>query len=153
MWSTSCLIGCCLKLGYGKPGVCLTESPSTSIIGLLFPLDCYKQNQCVLMTSAINLVILHRATLCTYPVVALTQRNRVYPFHVVNYFKNAETNSKMHLGMFLSLENIGNTSIKHTIKINKYYLLLGFQLQLNEKPWERGNKASIFIKCTRLRFT
>lgn len=52
----------------------------------------------------------------------------------------------MHLGMFLSLENIGNTSIKHTIKINKYYLLLGFQLQLNEKPWERGNKASIFIK-------
>lgn len=30
----------------------------------------------------------------------------------------------MHLGMFLSLENIGNTSIKHTIKINKYYLLL-----------------------------
>jgi hypothetical protein len=66
------LIGCCLELGYGKPGVCLTERTSTSIIGLLFPLDCYKQNQCLLMTTAINLVILHRAMFCTYTVVGLT---------------------------------------------------------------------------------
>lgn len=50
------------------------KRPSTSIIGLLFPLGCYKQNQYVLMTAAINLVILHRETFCTYPVVGFWHR-------------------------------------------------------------------------------
>lgn len=66
------LIGHCLKLDSAKPGSSQRERPSTSIIGLLFPLGCYKQNQYVLMTAAINLVILHRVTFCTYPVVGLT---------------------------------------------------------------------------------
>jgi len=100
----------------------LSESesePSTGIIGLVFPLGCYKQNQYVLMTAAINFIMLHMVTFCTYPVVGLTESNRVYPFKVVNYYENAEPHSKIHSWMILSLGSIGNTFTKHTIKINK----------------------------------
>lgn len=45
---------------------------STGVIGLVFPLGCYKQNQYVLMTAAINFIILHTVAFCTYPVVGVT---------------------------------------------------------------------------------
>lgn len=87
----------------------LSESerkPSTGIINLVFPLGCYKQNQYVLMTAAINFIMLHMVTFCTYPVVGLSESNRVYPFKVVNYYKNAEPHDKIHSWMILSLGNI-----------------------------------------------
>lgn len=87
----------------------LSESetePSTGIISLVFPLGCYKQNQYVLMTAAVNFIMLHMITFCTYPVVGLTESNRVYPFKVVNYYKNAEPHDKIHSWMILSLGNI-----------------------------------------------
>ena len=92
---------------------------STGVIGLVFPLGCYKQNQYVLMTAAINFIILHTVAFCTYLVVGVTESNRVYHFKVVNYYENAEPHGKIHSWMILSSENIGNTFTKHTIKINK----------------------------------
>lgn len=71
------------------------------------------------MTVAINFIMLRMVTFCTSPVVGVTESNGVYPFKVVNYYKNAEPHSKIHSGMILSLGNIGNTFTKHTIKINK----------------------------------
>lgn len=58
------------------------------------------------MTAAINFIMLHVVTFCTYPVVGLTESNRVYPFKVVNYYKNAEPHDKIHSWMILSLGNI-----------------------------------------------
>lgn len=110
-----------LQAGIAMSANCQEKArePSTGVIGLVFPLGCYKQNQYVLMTAAINFIVLHMVTFCTYPVVGLTESNRVYPFKVVNYYENAEPHGKIHSWMILSLGNIGNTFTKHTIKINK----------------------------------
>lgn len=96
-----------LQAGTAMPVSCQrVREPSTGKISLVFPLGCYKQNQYVLMTAAINSIMLHVVTFCTYPVVGLTESNRVYPFKVVNYYKNAEPHDKIHSWMILSLENI-----------------------------------------------